>query len=132
MRAAWQGPLDAYPAWTGDSVAAQKGSPVKPVTVNVAGEASLAFVGLGSATVPLAQLRVTLTVVVSVPGLSEKSLLTEKIALLGVGIGVGEGAGNRVGVGGKVGGGVGVGEGGKVGGGVGVGVGVGVDVGVGV
>ncbi len=62
----------------------QLGSPLKPVTVKTAGAASLALVGLGRATLPLAQLRVTLTVVVSVPGLSEKSLRTVKVAPLRV------------------------------------------------
>ena len=55
---------------------------MKPLTVKTAGLSSLAFVGLGAATVPLAQLRVTLTVVVSVPGLSEKSFFAVKVALL--------------------------------------------------
>ena len=56
---------------------------MKPVTVKVAGVASLAR-ALAGVTVPVSQERVTVTVVVSVPGLSEKSLRTEKVALLSV------------------------------------------------
>ena len=55
-----------------------------PVTVQTAAEASLAFWGLAETMVPSSQERVTLTVVVSVPGLSEKSLLTVKVAELSV------------------------------------------------
>jgi len=64
-------------------VAVQLGSPLKPVTVKTAGEASLAR-ALAGVTTPLSQTRETVTVVVSVPGLSEKSLRTVKVALLSV------------------------------------------------
>jgi len=53
------------------------------VTVKTAGEASLAR-ALAGVTTPLSQTRETVTVVVSVLGLSEKSLLTVKVALLRV------------------------------------------------
>ena len=55
----------------------------KPVTVKTAGEASLAL-ALAGVTTPLSQTRETVTVVVSVLGLSVKSLLTVKVSLLSV------------------------------------------------
>ncbi len=64
-------------------MAVQLGSGVKPVTVKTAGEASVAE-ALAGVTTPVSQTRVTVTVVVSVVGLSEKSLRTEKVALLSV------------------------------------------------
>ena len=54
---------------------------MKPVTVKTAGEASLAR-ALAGVTTPLSQTRVMVTVVVSVAGLSEKSLRTEKVSTL--------------------------------------------------
>jgi len=62
-------------------VAVQLGSTVKPLTVKTAGAASLAR-ALAGVTTPLAQTRETVTVVVSVAGLSEKSLRTEKVSTL--------------------------------------------------
>ncbi len=56
---------------------------MKPVTVKMAGAASLAR-ALAGVTTPLVQTRVTVTVVVSVAGLSVKSLLTVKVATLSV------------------------------------------------
>ncbi len=56
---------------------------MKPLTVKTAGAASLAR-ALAGVTTPLSQTRVTVTVVVSVAGLSEKSLLTVKVATLSV------------------------------------------------
>jgi hypothetical protein len=53
-------PLDEYPGGTGASVAVHVGSPVKPVTVNVAGLPSFAGADAGEA-VPLAQLTLTVT-----------------------------------------------------------------------
>ena len=55
-----------------------------PVTVQVVGAASLAFWGLVETMVPSSQERVTLTAVVSATPLSEKSLLTVKVAELSV------------------------------------------------
>ena len=62
-------------------MAVQLGSPLKPVTVNDAGEPSLALVGFGAATVPLAQESETLTVAAL---FGTKSLSTWKMAPLRV------------------------------------------------
>ena len=83
-RAALQVPVELYPVGIGDSVAVQLGSPLKPVTVKTAGKASLARRALAGVTTPVSQTRVTVTVVVSVLGLSLKSLRTEKVSLLRV------------------------------------------------
>jgi len=64
-------------------VAVQLGSAVKPLTVKTAGAASLAR-ALAGVTTPLSQTRETVTVVVSVLGLSEKSLRTENVSTLRV------------------------------------------------
>ena len=53
-------PLELYPAGIGVSVAVQLGSPTYPLTVKRAGRPSLAGADAGS-TVPLAQLRLTVT-----------------------------------------------------------------------
>jgi hypothetical protein len=61
------------------SLAEQVAPALNPVTVKTAGEASDAFFGEES-TLPVVHVSETLTVVVSVPGLSEKSLLTVNVA----------------------------------------------------
>ncbi len=68
---------------TGDSVAVQFGSGVKPVTVKTAGEASLAE-ALAGVTTPVSQVRLTLTEA-ALSG--TKSLRTENVSLCGVGEG---------------------------------------------
>ena len=64
-------------------MAVQLGSGVKPLTVKRAGAASLAR-ALAGVTTPLSQTRETVTVVVSVLGLSVKSLKTVNVSPLRV------------------------------------------------
>ncbi len=64
-------------------MAVQLGSGVKPVTVKTAGAASLAR-ALAGVTTPLSQTRVTVTGVVSVLGLSSKSLRTWNVSTVSV------------------------------------------------
>jgi hypothetical protein len=56
----------------------------RPVTVQTAGDASLAFCAVFGTFVPAPQVSVTLTVVVSVSGLSVKFLNTVKVAAFSV------------------------------------------------
>jgi hypothetical protein len=65
-------------------VAVHVGSGVKPVTVNVTGFASLTDCAPAGEAVPLAQEKRTLTAVVSLLGLSEKSFFTVNVAVLSV------------------------------------------------
>ncbi len=60
LRAAAHVPVDSYPVGTGVSVAVHIGSPLKPLTVNVAGDPSFAEAD-GGETLPLAQLSITVT-----------------------------------------------------------------------
>jgi hypothetical protein len=76
LSAALQVALEVYPAGTGDSVAVQFGSPVKPVTVKTAGVASEALADAGLA-LPLAQDSVTVTLAAL---LGTKSLFTWKVS----------------------------------------------------
>jgi hypothetical protein len=78
LKSAAQVPLEVYPPGTGDSVAVQSGSPVKPVTVKTAGLDSEAGADTGVSD-PLAHERLTVTPAAL---LGTKSLLTWKVSLV--------------------------------------------------
>jgi hypothetical protein len=77
-------PLAAYPPGTGFSEAVQVVLAASPVTVQTAGVFSLAGCEVFGTSVPAPQTSVTVTVVVSLLGLSVKFLKTVNVALLGV------------------------------------------------
>jgi hypothetical protein len=79
-RSAVQVPLEEYPFGTGDSVAVQFGSPVYPLTVNDAGEVSVALADAGDA-VPLVHVTLTVT---EAPLLGTKSFATLNVVWLSV------------------------------------------------